>query len=145
MSTEPSPAAGESPAYSSTATPMSADEVTWAVMAGLVPPPLVIGAVQMLISVSSEAANEVTLVYVLPALSVTPEAVAAEKFQTPTSTTSRLPAVTLAVGVTVAVAAVTRALACCTNVGVVAAVAAGVSPGRPKAMRAAATTTRPPR
>ena len=62
VSTEPSPAADESPEYSSTATPMSADEVTRAVTVGLVPPPTVIGAVQMLISVSSAAANEVTLV-----------------------------------------------------------------------------------
>ncbi len=61
-STEPSPAADESPEYSSTATPMSADEVTRAVTTGLVPPPFVIGAVHTLISVSSVAANEVTLV-----------------------------------------------------------------------------------
>ena len=61
-STEPSPEANESPAYSSTTTPRSAGEVAWAVMAGLVPPPFVIGAVQMLISVLSAAANEVTLV-----------------------------------------------------------------------------------
>ena len=105
-----------------------------------VPAPLVMGAVQTVISVASAAANE--------ALGVDVAGVVGDRrgrgargVQTPTSTTIRLPAVTLAVGVTVAVVAVRRALACCTNAGVVAALAAGVSPGRPNAKRPAATTT----
>ena len=45
-------------------------------MAGFVPPPAVIGALQTLSSVSSDALTLVTLVYVLPAASETPEIVA---------------------------------------------------------------------
>jgi hypothetical protein len=79
---------------------MSAAEVAVAVMVGRVPPPLVTGAVQMLISVLSDATKWVTSTYELPAESVTPLVVAADEFQTPTSTTKRSPAEMLPGGVT---------------------------------------------
>ena len=66
----------------------------------LVPPPLMIGAVQTLISVLSDAVTCLISVYVLPAASLTPLAVALPPLQTPTSTTNRLPAVMFVVGVT---------------------------------------------
>ena len=49
------PAAVERPEYSSTAAPMSAFAVGVTVIAGLVPPPAVIGAVHTLSSVLSDA------------------------------------------------------------------------------------------
>ena len=61
-STAPMLAAVDRPEYSSAATPMSALDVLVAVIVGLVPPPAVIGAVQMLSSSPSEAVNRSTLV-----------------------------------------------------------------------------------
>ena len=55
---------------------MSALAVAVTVTVGRVPPPAVIGALHTLSSVSSDALTEVSLVYVLPAESVTPDAVA---------------------------------------------------------------------
>ena len=76
------------------------------------------GAVQMLCSVPSEPVKCSTSVYVLPAESVTDRAVALEPFQMPTSTTSRLPAVT---GLVVATPRLTLfspcAVAACTKAG----------------------------
>jgi hypothetical protein len=60
--------------YSRTAAPISALAVVLTVTVGLVPPPAVIGAVQTLSSVFSEALKPLTMVYVLPAESVTPDA-----------------------------------------------------------------------
>jgi hypothetical protein len=58
-----------------------------------------------------------------PAESLTPDAVAAEPLQVPTSTTRRLPAVTADVGVTARlVLALPCPLTCCTKAGVVTAV-----------------------
>ena len=51
----PAPDAGDRPEYSSPAIPMSAVHVVVTVMVGLVPPPAVIGAVQILSSVASAA------------------------------------------------------------------------------------------
>ena len=75
-STAAAPDALDSPEYSSAAPPMSALPVAVMVIAGRVPPPAVIGALQTLSSVSSDAVTLVTLVYVLPAASATPEIVA---------------------------------------------------------------------
>ncbi len=68
---------------------------------GRVPPPAVTGAVQMLISVFSEALKFSSSMYLLPAESVTLAAVADASLHTPTSTTRRSPAVTFEPGVTV--------------------------------------------
>src|SRR5262249_26463818 len=99
-STAATPAAVDSPEYSRTVTPTSAlaDGVT--VIVGFVPPPAVIGAVQMLCSVPSDATKCSTSVYVFPALSVTVRAVGLPLFQMPTSTIRRLPAVMAADGTT---------------------------------------------
>jgi hypothetical protein len=80
--------------------PMSAAEVAVAEMMGRVPPPLVTGAVQMLISVLSGAVKWDTSTNESPAVSVTLLVVAADEFQTPTSTINRLPVVMLPDGVT---------------------------------------------
>ena len=98
-STAAAPAAAESPEYSLAAAPMSALAVAVMVMAGLVPPPAVIGAVQTLSSVSSDALTLATLVYVLPAASATLEIVAALKLHTDAMTTIRLPVVIAEAGV----------------------------------------------
>jgi hypothetical protein len=55
------------------------------------PAAAVIGALHTLSSVSSDALIDVSLVYVLPAVSVTREAVALAELHTPTSTISRCP------------------------------------------------------
>ena len=70
-----------------------------AVMAGAVPPVLT-GAVQMLISVPSDAVKCVTSTNWSPEESVTDDVVAPPFFQMPTSTISRSPAAALAPGVT---------------------------------------------
>src|SRR5690349_24389008 len=97
-STAAAPAAVDSPEYSSTAAPMSARALVVTVTVGFVPAPAVIGAVQTLSSVLSEALKPLTLVYVLPAESVTPDAPGLPEPHTPTCTTSPLPAVMLAGG-----------------------------------------------
>ncbi len=93
------PEALDNPEYSSAAPPMSALAVAWIVIAGRVAPPAVIGALQTLSSVSSAATMLVTLVYVLPAASVTPEMVAFPALQTPAMTIIRLPLVMADAGV----------------------------------------------
>jgi hypothetical protein len=93
------PEALDSPAYSSAAPPMSALPVAFTKIEGLVPSPAVMGALHTLSSVSSVALTLVTLVYVLPAASVTPEIVAAPLLHTLAITTIRLPAVMLEAGV----------------------------------------------
>ena len=60
-STAANPAAGDSPAYSNTPSPMSADDVAVTVTVSG-PPPLVTGAVQIDSSVLSEAVKWVTSV-----------------------------------------------------------------------------------
>ena len=67
---------------------------------GRAPPPAVTGAVQMLISVPSEAWKPRSFTYVFPAESVTLAAVAPAPLHIPVTTTSRLPAVIADVGVT---------------------------------------------
>src|SRR5579859_3251994 len=111
------------PAYSSTTTPRSAELVGFAVTVGLVPP-VATTAVHTLISVWSEAVKLSSLTNVSPALSVTVLAVADAEFHTPTSTTSRFPAVVLAGRVAPRLALVPLcAEACWTNVGTVEAYA----------------------
>ena len=70
---------------------MSARALVVTVTVGFVPPPAVIGAVHTLSSVLSEALKPLTFVYVLPAESVTPDALGLPAPHTPTCTTSRLP------------------------------------------------------
>ena len=91
----------ESPLYSSAAIPTSAVLDGLTVMIGRVPPPAVIGAVQMLCSVPSEA-DEVQHLGVGVAGAVGDRGSSAwrAEFQMPTSTIIRLPAVTALVGVT---------------------------------------------
>src|SRR3954467_2487783 len=134
-STAAAPAAVDRPEYSSTAAPMWARALAVTVTVGFVPPPAVIGAVHTLSSVLSEALKPLTLVYVLPAESVTPEALGLPAPHTPTCTTSRLPVVTLAVGASARLVATARLLTCCTNAGT-PGVAAGA--GRAMAARTAA-------
>ncbi len=111
-------AAVERPEYSEAIAPTSALAVGVTVIAGLVPPPAVTGAVQMLCSVLSEALKCRTSVYVFPAESVTLLTVAALEFQVPTTTTMRLPAVIAEVGVSFsAVVPPEWAETCCTNAG----------------------------
>ena len=127
-STAPIPAAVDRPEYCSTVAPISAFLFDFTVTVGRVPPPAVIGALQTLSSVSSDAVKCVSSVYVLPALSVTAEAVAAAALQTPTSTTIRSPVVTFATGCSARlVTFFARLLTCCTKVGDVL-VAAGAPP-----------------
>src|SRR4051794_10377879 len=92
------PAAVDRPEYSSTVAPTSALALGLTVSVGRVPPPAVIGALHTLISVLSEAVKRVSSVYVLPAESVTADAVAPAARHTPTSTTIPFPAVTFAGG-----------------------------------------------
>ncbi len=73
-------------------TPRSAALVGCAVMVGALPP-VATTAVQTLISVWSVAVKLSSFTNVSPALSVTDVMVADEEFHTPTSTTSRFPAV----------------------------------------------------
>ena len=90
-----------------------------------------IGADQMLSSVFSEALKCSNSVYLFPAESVTLAAVAPPELQMPTSTISRLPAVTLDEVVTERL--LTLALcaeAVCTNTGLVAAEADAVRAAR---------------
>ena len=90
----------------------------FAVMVDLAPP-VRMGAVQMLISVPSEAVKWVTSTNGSPAVSVTDVVEAPLPFQTPTSTTRRSPAVTLAPVVTARlVLADPWASASCTKAGV---------------------------
>ena len=111
-------AAVERPEYSEAIAPTSALAVGVTVIPGLVPPPAVTGAVQMLCSVLSEAVKCRTSVYVFPAESVTLLMVAALEFQVPTTTTMRLPAVIADVGVSFsAVVPPEWAETCCTNAG----------------------------
>ena len=117
-STAAVPAAVDRPAYSSTATPRSALALGVAVIVGIVPPPAVTGALQMLISVLSEALKCCSSVKVSPAESLTLEAVALALLQTPTSTTRRLPETSLAPGVTPKLVTLGAwPEACCTNCG----------------------------
>ena len=125
-STTPVPGAEDRPEYSRTATPMSAPAVVVTVMVGLVPEPAVIGALHTLSSVLSEALNDVSLVYVLPAESVTPDALALPALHTPTSTIRRLPLEMLAVGWSARLAATPRLLTCCTKASVVGGAVTGV-------------------
>src|SRR6188472_667298 len=87
------PEALDRPEYSSAAPPISAPPVAVMVITGRVPPPAVIGALQTLSSVSSDAVTLVTLVYVLPAESVTAEIVALLALHTPAMTMRRFPLV----------------------------------------------------
>ena len=89
----------DNPEYSSAMMAMSPAAVGVTVMAGAVPPALT-GAVQMLISVPSEAVKCVTSTNWSPEESVTDDVVAPLFFQMPTSAISRSPAVTLAPSVT---------------------------------------------
>src|SRR5579875_2435007 len=127
-STTEASGAVERPAYSDTTAPTSAVEVGLTVIVGRVPPPTVIGALHTLISVCSEAWKCRSSTYALPAESVTLAAVAPALLQTPTSTTSRLPWVTLAAGVSVSEATADRwAETCWMNAGALPA-----APGRPR-------------
>ena len=82
------------------------------------PPPLLIGVDQTLSSVPSDAWNPLSCGLVFPAESVT-DVVPVDAFPIPTSTTRRLPAVTLLVGVTARAAVLEfRAVFCCTKFGV---------------------------
>ena len=83
-STAAAPAAVDSPEYSRTAAPMSARALVVTVTVGFVPPPAVIGAVHTLSSVLSEALKPLTFVYVLPAESVTLDALGFPAPHTPT-------------------------------------------------------------
>ena len=130
-STAAAPAAVDSPEYSRTAAPMSARALVLTVTVGFVPPPAVIGAVHTLSSVLSEALKPVTLVYVLLAESVTPDALGLPAPHTPTWTTSRLPVVMLAVGASATLVATARLLTCWTNSGT-----PGVAAGAGRAMAA---------
>ena len=81
-----------------------------------------IGAVQTLISVRSDALNCNSFTYVLPAESLTPLAVGPLLFHTPTMTTSRFPAVMGDGGVTAMLPATPLcAPTCCTYAGTTAA------------------------
>src|SRR5262249_47686858 len=121
-STAAAPDAVESPLYSRAVIAPSAADVNLAVIAGVVPAPEGIGAVQTLCSVWSGPVKWLTSVNASPAEAVTPLVVALAEFQTPTSTTSRLPLPSCAEGVTEILAAPAPCLlACCTNVGVVTA------------------------
>ncbi len=121
------PPALDRPEYSSTLAPMSALAVVVTVMVGLVPAPAVIGALHTLSSVLSDALNEVSLVYVLPAESVTPEALALPALHTPASTMRRLPLEMLEVGCRARLAATPRLLTCCTKASVVGGAVTGVT------------------
>jgi hypothetical protein len=106
--------------------PMSAVDVGRTVIVGRVPPPAVMGAVQTLISVASEAAKWSSSTYWLPAESTTLAAVDLALLHIPTSTTKRSPEVTFAAGVTARLAtARVCAKTCCTNAG--ATLALGVT------------------
>ena len=96
---------------------MSALPVAVMVIVGLVPSPAVIGAVQTLSSVLSDALTLVALVYVLPAESLTPEIVAAGLLHTPAITTSRFPTVVADAGVSWRVEPVMRPDTRCTKRG----------------------------
>src|SRR3954447_13103956 len=123
-STAAAPDALDRPEYSRAAPPMSALPVAVMVIAGRVPPPAVIGALQTLSSVSSDAVTLVTLVYVLPAESVTPEIVARPMLHTPAMTTIRLPLVMADAGVSWRVVPVPlRPDTRCTNCGAALGVA----------------------
>jgi len=99
---------------------MSLRAVGLAVTVGMVPPLFVIGAVQMLIWVPSEALKFVSSVKVSPAESVTLAVFPPPAFHVPTSTTRRFPAVTSDGGWTDIPLVDTEAesaLACWTNTG----------------------------
>src|SRR4051794_14648556 len=117
------PAAVDRPEYSSTVAPTSALALGLTVSVGRVPPPAVIGALHTLISVLSAAVKCVSSVYVLPAESVTADAVAPAARHTPTSTTIRFPAVTFAVGCTASPVVFARFETCWTKAGGCAPVA----------------------
>src|SRR5436190_8026150 len=141
-STDAVPAAVERPEYSSTVAPTSALAVVFTLTVGLVAPPAVIGALHTLSSVLSDALNDVSFVYVLPAESVTLDALALPALHTPASTTRRLPVVTLAAGTSVRFAVTARLLTCCTKAGdpVVAAGAGSAIAARTTAARTVAAT-----
>ena len=108
-------------------TAMSAEDDALAVIVAAAPP-AVTGAVQMLISVLSDAVKCVTSTNESLSESVTELVVALPEFQTATSTTSRSPVATLAPVVTARLLFPDPcALACCTNVGIEAASAAGAA------------------
>ena len=113
------------PEYSRTVAPTSALAVVVTVTVGLVPEPAVIGALHTLSSVLSEALNEVSFVYVLPAESVTPDALALPALHTPASTMRRLPLETLAVGASARLAVTPRLLTCWTKASVVGGAVTG--------------------
>src|SRR5258708_2491579 len=115
------------PEYSSVIIAMSAEDEGLAVIVAAAPP-LAIGAVQMLISVLSDAVKCVTSTNGSLRESVTEVVVAVVDFQIATSTTSPSPAVTLAPVVTAILAFPDPcALTCCTNAGTVTALAAGAA------------------
>ena len=116
---------------------MSARALVVTVTVGFVPPPAVIGAVHTLSSVLSEALKPLTFVYVLPAESVTPDALGLPAPHTPTCTTSRLPVVMLAVGASARLVATARLLTCWTNSGT-----PGVAAGAGRAMAASTAAAR---
>ncbi len=96
---------------------MSALPVVLTLIVGFVAPPAVIGALHTLSSVLSDALNAVSLVYVLPAESVTLDALALPALHTPACTIRRLPVLTLEVGTSVRFAVTARLLTCCTKAG----------------------------
>jgi hypothetical protein len=121
-STADAPAADERPLYSIVVIAAEAADENFATTVGSLPAPAVIGAVQTLCSVWSGPVKWLTSVNVSPAESVTLDVLAFELLQTPTSTTSRLPAPSGADGVTeMLLAEAIWVLACWTKAGTVAA------------------------